>query len=67
MSALFILTFYAENLFFVFYKIAIQICGNAKQNPGCIAVTAIQNLKGFSALLKFLIICVHHFMKRNSE
>ena len=52
------LTFYAENLFFAFYKIAIQFCGNAKQNPCCIAVTAIQNLKsiftlGFIKLFRF--------------
>ena len=33
-----------------FYKIAIQFCGNAKQNPGCIAVTAIQNLKSIFSL-----------------
>ena len=46
------LTFYAENLFFfVFYKIAIQYCGNAKQNPCCIAVTAIQNLKSIFTLV----------------
>ena len=50
MSALFILTFYAENIFFVFYKIAIQICSNAKQNPGCKAVTPIQNLKSIFSL-----------------
>ena len=36
--------------FFVFYKIAIQFCGNAKQNPGCIAVTAIQNFKSIFSL-----------------
>ena len=37
--------------FFVFYKIAIQFCGNAKQNPGCIAVTAIQNFKSIFSLV----------------
>ena len=36
--------------FFVFYKIAIQFCGNAKQNPGCIAVTAFQNFKSIFSL-----------------
>ena len=36
--------------FFAFYKIAIQYCGNAKQNPCCIAVTAIQNLKSIFTL-----------------
>ena len=44
------LTFYAGNLFFVFYKTAVQFWGNAKQNPGCIAVTAIQNMKSIFSL-----------------
>ena len=39
--------------FFVFYKIAIQFCSNAKQNPGCIAVTAIQNFKSIFSLALF--------------
>ena len=33
-----------------FYEIAIQFCGNAKQNLDCIAVTAIQNLKSIFSL-----------------
>ena len=41
--------------FFVFYKIAIQFCGNAKQNPGCIAVTAIQNFKSIFSLVSRLV------------
>ena len=43
--------------FFVFYKIAIQFCGNAKQNPGCIAVTAIQNFKSIFSLVLGLVVC----------
>ena len=41
---------YAENVFLGFYKIAIQFCSNAKQNSGCIAVTAIKNLKSIFSL-----------------
>ena len=44
------LAFYTENLFILFYNTAVQFNGNAKQNSGCITVTAIQNLKRIFSL-----------------